>query len=256
MSEMASQITGVSIVCSTVFSGADQRKHQSSASLAFVWGIHRWPVNATHKGRVRRKMFPFDDVIMSDGLRLMGEPLLSSGDTLDHPSTAGSFYRAPWWTMHLCQRRGLPTWYKWGLKSGPKTQHFISFCFSVVQGTRSRLYFRQFSLTAQFPIQGIVCLAEIGVLVEREPKFFSYHPALTVGWLVSYLQGRGFCMCTPLFIWGPPIGAYCTLTCPGNDQLLCGGNFTSYVYFLPGRVNSRYVAIITFSSKALTTDIA
>ena len=40
MSTMASQITGVSIVCSTVGSGADQRKHQSSTSLAFVRGIH------------------------------------------------------------------------------------------------------------------------------------------------------------------------------------------------------------------------
>ena len=45
--------------------GADQRKHQSSASLAFVRGIHRWPVNSSHKGPVTRKMFPFDDVIMS-----------------------------------------------------------------------------------------------------------------------------------------------------------------------------------------------
>ena len=44
---------------------ADQRKHQSSASLAFVWGIHRWPVNFPHKGPVTRKMFPFDDVITS-----------------------------------------------------------------------------------------------------------------------------------------------------------------------------------------------
>ena len=41
---MASQITAVSSVCSTVCSGADQRKHQSSAPLAFVRGIHRWPV--------------------------------------------------------------------------------------------------------------------------------------------------------------------------------------------------------------------
>ena len=48
------------IVCS----GADQRKHQSSASLAFVWGIHRWPMNSQHKGPVTRKMFPLDDVIM------------------------------------------------------------------------------------------------------------------------------------------------------------------------------------------------
>ena len=63
MSAMASQITGVSIVCSTVGSGADQRKHQSSASLAFVWGIHRWPVNSPHKWSVTQKMFPIDDVI-------------------------------------------------------------------------------------------------------------------------------------------------------------------------------------------------
>ena len=61
---MASQITGVSIVCSTVCSGADQRKHQSSASLAFMRGIHRWPVNSPHKGPVTRRMFPFDDVII------------------------------------------------------------------------------------------------------------------------------------------------------------------------------------------------
>ena len=44
--------------------GAGQRKHQSSASLAFVRGIHRSPVNSPHKGSVTRKMFPFDDVIM------------------------------------------------------------------------------------------------------------------------------------------------------------------------------------------------
>ena len=50
MRTMASQLTGVSIVCSTVGSGADQRKHQSSASLVFVWGIHRWPVNSPNKG--------------------------------------------------------------------------------------------------------------------------------------------------------------------------------------------------------------
>ena len=62
MSMMASQITDVSIVYSTVCSGADQRKHQSSALLAFVRGIHRWPVNSPHKGPVTRKMFPFDDV--------------------------------------------------------------------------------------------------------------------------------------------------------------------------------------------------
>ena len=64
MGAMASQITNLMIVYSTVYAGADQRKHQSSASLAFVWGIHRGPVNSPHKWPVTRKMFPFDDVIM------------------------------------------------------------------------------------------------------------------------------------------------------------------------------------------------
>ena len=64
MSSMASQITSLAIVYSTVYSRADQRKHQSSVSQAFVWGIHRWPVNFPHKGPVTRKMFPFDDVII------------------------------------------------------------------------------------------------------------------------------------------------------------------------------------------------
>ena len=64
MSAVASHITSPKIVYSIVYSGADQRKHQSSASLAFVRGIHRWPMNSPHKGPVTRKMFPFDDVIM------------------------------------------------------------------------------------------------------------------------------------------------------------------------------------------------
>ena len=61
---MASQITSVSIVYSTVCSGVDQRKHQSSTSLVIVRGIQRWPVNSPHKGPVTQKIFPFDDVIM------------------------------------------------------------------------------------------------------------------------------------------------------------------------------------------------
>ena len=64
MSAIASQITSLAIIYSIVYSDADQSKHQSSASLAFVWGIHRGPVNSPHKWPVTRKMFPFDDVIM------------------------------------------------------------------------------------------------------------------------------------------------------------------------------------------------
>ena len=63
MGTIASQITSLTIVCSTVYSDADQRKQQSSASLA-VRGIHMGPVNSLHKWPVTRKMFPFDDVIM------------------------------------------------------------------------------------------------------------------------------------------------------------------------------------------------
>ena len=40
------------------------KKHQSSASLAFVRGIHRGPVNTPHKCPATRKVFPFDDVII------------------------------------------------------------------------------------------------------------------------------------------------------------------------------------------------
>ena len=64
MDAMANQITSLTIVYSTVYSGIDQRKHQSSTSLAFVWGIHRWPVNSPQKWPLTGKMFPFDDVIM------------------------------------------------------------------------------------------------------------------------------------------------------------------------------------------------
>ena len=64
MGPIAFQITSLTIVYSIVYSDADQRKHQSSASLAFVRGINRGPVNSPHKWPVTRKIFPFDDVIM------------------------------------------------------------------------------------------------------------------------------------------------------------------------------------------------
>ena len=65
---MASQIPGVSIVCSIVGSGADQRKHRSSVSVPFVQGINS-PATGEFPAQkpVTRKMFPFDDVIMKTG---------------------------------------------------------------------------------------------------------------------------------------------------------------------------------------------
>ena len=85
---MASQITNLTIVYPTVYSGADQRKHKSSASLAFVRGIHQWPVNSPHKRPVTRKMFPFDDVIMqalqcqSSPDHRISNPVLSAGKSV------------------------------------------------------------------------------------------------------------------------------------------------------------------------------
>ena len=64
MGAMVSQITSLTIVYSTVYSGADQRKEQISVSLAFVQGIYGGLVNSPHKSPVMRKMFSFDDIIM------------------------------------------------------------------------------------------------------------------------------------------------------------------------------------------------
>ena len=58
MGAIASQITSSTVVYSTIYLGADERKHQNSTSLAFVWGIdrdrwirpHKWPV--MHKENV------------------------------------------------------------------------------------------------------------------------------------------------------------------------------------------------------------
>ena len=65
MGMISFQITSLAIVYSTVYSGADQRKHQISAPLAFEWGIHRGPVNSPYKWPVTRKMFPFDHGVES-----------------------------------------------------------------------------------------------------------------------------------------------------------------------------------------------
>ena len=63
---ITSQITGISILCSTVCSGTDhKKKHQSPASLVSVGGIHRSPMGSPNKGSITQSMFPFDDVVMN-----------------------------------------------------------------------------------------------------------------------------------------------------------------------------------------------
>ena len=122
MSGMASQITGVSSVCSNVCSAVDQRKHQCSASLAFVTRIHRWSV--------RREMFPFDDVIMTWCILVVFidvymTPILHiarqlpisymwhyAGPEFSHHDTQHLTYRqAPWWLK--CSTCFVPSFYQW-----------------------------------------------------------------------------------------------------------------------------------------------
>ena len=98
MTTMASQITSLTVVYSIVYSGADQRKHQSSASLAFVWG----PVNSPHKGPVTRKMFPFDDVIMRSSVVVgMGNvPYIVNCSGIE-PANRFLFQRIHNWKMQI-----------------------------------------------------------------------------------------------------------------------------------------------------------
>ena len=102
MVAMAFQITSLMVVYSTVHAGADQRKHQSSASLVFVWWIPRWPVNSSHKGPVTRKMFPFHYVIMSWNILLWCQQVLS-------PTADGMFLwlLCGYYTMRSCRRNVL-----------------------------------------------------------------------------------------------------------------------------------------------------
>ena len=73
MGVIVSQITSLMIVYSTIYSSADQRKHQSSTSLAFVWGIRRWPVNSPHKGQWSGALMLLPEA--SFGLRVLSLPL-------------------------------------------------------------------------------------------------------------------------------------------------------------------------------------
>ena len=78
------EIISLTIVYLTIYSGADQRKHQSSASLSFVRRIHRWPVNSPYKGPVTRTIFPFDNVIMPIYFRLYDISKLISLSSVGH----------------------------------------------------------------------------------------------------------------------------------------------------------------------------
>ena len=107
MTTMASQITRLTVVYSIFYSGADQRKHQISASLAFVRGIHRWPGNSPHKWSATRKMFPFHNVIMLMNMALSIP--FGQGYINVHMVTSSneSIFRI---TGHLCGEFTGPRW--------------------------------------------------------------------------------------------------------------------------------------------------
>ena len=113
MGTMASQITGLTIVCSTIHLGADQRKHHSSASLAFVQGIHRlrayqhliyyafakvWLVSNTHSNaNTQRNLFV--NSVLHFALKMSNEPahnLWFQLSSLDREVQQINFYLA--WT--------------------------------------------------------------------------------------------------------------------------------------------------------------
>ena len=102
MGVIASQITSLTIVYSTVYSDADQRKHQSSASLAFVRGIHRGSVNSPHKWPVTRKMFPFDDVIIVREHHYGAIYWSLCTDDRQHLKTFLAFCHAKWYAPGVC----------------------------------------------------------------------------------------------------------------------------------------------------------
>ena len=80
MRAMASQITCLSIVCTTVCLGAVQRKKSKLRVTGLFRGIHRSPVNSSYKGLVTPKLFPFDDVIMLK----ISKDILTTNPWYDH----------------------------------------------------------------------------------------------------------------------------------------------------------------------------
>ena len=107
MSSMASQITSLTVVYSTVYSGADQRKHQSSASLAIVRGVHRGPVNSPHKGPVSSGSFYF--IFFS--FLLCGRP---------------SFLCCLLFLLGICKWLLPPVFLRWSLRQFAPLYHFWS----------------------------------------------------------------------------------------------------------------------------------
>ena len=97
MGTMTSQINSLTIVYSAVYSCADQRKHQSSMSLAFVQGIHRWPVNFPHKGPVNRTL----SCICTIPSTKIITPCFTEGNTDQKPINSLAPWKFEWIFRHV-----------------------------------------------------------------------------------------------------------------------------------------------------------
>ena len=141
MTMLASQITSLMVVYSIVYSGVNQRKHQSSASLAFVREIHRGPVNFPHKWPVTRKMFPFDDVIMHIGSKTLVtiNGALASPNcyrTVDHMKLHCKCMKICIWYHVIQSRMALLKWWWFHfsniIKTKPHNDHHPSLYVSIM----------------------------------------------------------------------------------------------------------------------------
>ena len=136
MGTIASQITSLTIVYSIVYSDADQIKHQSSASLAFVRGIHRGPVNSPHKWPVTRKMFQFDDVIMWNYAHGSCFVVFRRGKHNEAETTFSyafswmkickSRLRFHWSLFPMVQLTIFHHWFRWWLGAGQAISHYLN----------------------------------------------------------------------------------------------------------------------------------
>ena len=149
MDAMASQIASLVIVYSTVYLGADQRKPQSFASLAFVRGIHRWPVNSPHKGPVTRKMFPFHDVIM--GAIDLDIPILTYGMDCMPPQLDFFWHIAKYTPISFVKQKRLIEIYT------PDFENIVNHVIHIFE-IRSRKQYKCCFIKASYPLNAYYSL--------------------------------------------------------------------------------------------------
>ena len=100
MNAMASQITDVSTVCSTACLGADQTKHQSFVSLAFVRGIHRWPPSQRASNAEKVSIWELHHVKIRPVMRSFSVFDVSSNKLFSKQSNR-RWSEKPWWSCDV-----------------------------------------------------------------------------------------------------------------------------------------------------------